>query len=100
MAPLVGRTIDGLVAWFSRVIGTLALLVFQAVTVRADGVNIAVVVIVSYGLDVIRQMMNVSLTASAFRLHPGARARLNAVLLLSVRILFGIAMCCSPTFLI
>lgn len=84
MAPLVGRVIDGLVPWFAAVIATLALLVFQAIALGADGVNIAAVVIVCFGLDVFRQMVQVSITTSVFGLDPSARARMNAVLLLSL----------------
>lgn len=85
MAPLVGRTIDGLVPWFASIVATLALLVFQAIAVGADGVNIGAIVVVCFGIDVFRQMVQVSLTTSVFGLDPTARARLNAVLLLSVR---------------
>ena len=84
MAPLVGRTIDGLVPWFAGVIAILWLLVFQAIAVGADGINIAAVVIVCIGLDIFRQMVQVSLTSSVFGLDASARSRLNAVLLLSV----------------
>ncbi|OSX57123.1 hypothetical protein POSPLADRAFT_1067899 [Postia placenta MAD-698-R-SB12] len=84
MAPLVGRTIDGLVPWFASVVATLALLVFQAIAVGADGVNIGAIVVVCFGIDVFRQMVQVSLTTSVFGLDPTARARLNAVLLLSL----------------
>lgn len=84
MAPLVGRTIDGLVPWFASIVATLALLVFQAIAVGADGVNIGAIVVVCFGIDVFRQMVQVSLTTSVFGLDPTARARLNAVLLLSL----------------
>ncbi|PCH40465.1 hypothetical protein WOLCODRAFT_150509 [Wolfiporia cocos MD-104 SS10] len=84
MAPLVGRAIDGLVPWFAGLIATLALLVFQAIAVGADGVDIAAVVIVCFGIDVFRQMVQVSLTTRVFSLDQNARSRLNAVLLLSL----------------
>ncbi|CCL99565.1 uncharacterized protein FIBRA_01583 [Fibroporia radiculosa] len=84
MAPFVGRLIDGLIPWFATVTAIMALLVFQAIAVGADGVNIAAVVIVCFGLDVFRQMAQVSLTTRVFSLDPNARARLNAVLLLSL----------------
>ncbi|EPS95201.1 hypothetical protein FOMPIDRAFT_113575 [Fomitopsis schrenkii] len=84
MAPLVGRTIDGLVPWFAGVIAILWLLVFQGIAVGADGINIAAVVIVCIGIDIFRQMVQVSLTSSVFGLDASARSRLNAVLLLSL----------------
>ncbi|KAI0917681.1 hypothetical protein AcW1_007177 [Taiwanofungus camphoratus] len=86
MAPLVGRAIDGLVPWFATVIAILALLVFQAIEVGAGGVNIAAVVVVCMGIDVFRQTTQVALTTAVFKLDPAARARLNAVLLLAVRL--------------
>ncbi|TFY52072.1 hypothetical protein EVJ58_g10214 [Rhodofomes roseus] len=49
-----------------------------------DGINIAAVVFVCIGLDVFRQMVQVSLTSSVFGLDASARSRLNAVLLLSL----------------
>ncbi|KAH9828967.1 major facilitator superfamily domain-containing protein [Rhodofomes roseus] len=84
MAPLVGRVIDGLVPWFAGVVAILWLLVFQSIGVGADGINIAAVVFVCIGLDVFRQMVQVSLTSSVFGLDASARSRLNAVLLLSL----------------
>ncbi|KAH9948293.1 major facilitator superfamily domain-containing protein [Amylocystis lapponica] len=84
MAPLVGRVIDGLVPWFATFIAILFLLVFQAIQVGAGGVNIAAVVIVCFGLDVFRQMAQVSLTSAVFSIDANARARLNAVMLLSL----------------
>jgi len=84
MAPFVGRLIDGLVPWFATLIAIVALLVFQAIAVGADGVNIAAVVIVCFGLDVFRQMVTVALTTRVFGIDATARARLNAVLLLSL----------------
>lgn len=84
MAPVVGRVCDGLVPWFAGVIAILWLLVFQAIGVGANGINIAAVVIVCFGIDVFRQMVQVSLTSSVFGLDASARSRLNAVLLLSL----------------
>ncbi|KAI0727143.1 major facilitator superfamily domain-containing protein [Fomitopsis betulina] len=84
MAPLVGRAIDGLVPWFAGVIAILWLLVFQAIAVGADGITVAAVVIVCIGVDIFRQMVQVSLTSSVFGLDASARSRLNAVLLLSL----------------
>ncbi|TFY62633.1 hypothetical protein EVJ58_g3741 [Rhodofomes roseus] len=84
MAPLIGRVIDGLMPWFAGVIAMLWLLVFQAIGVGANGINIAAVVIVCVGIDVCRQMVQVSLTSSVFGLDASARSRLNAVLLLSL----------------
>lgn len=85
MAPLVGRVIDKLVPWSATVVATAMLIIFQALQTAAGGINIAVVVIVSFGIDVFRQTQQVSLTTAVFGLDASARARLNAVLIISVR---------------
>lgn len=85
MTPLVGRAIDGLIPWFAVVISVCSLLVFQAIQVGAGGVNVAAVIIVCFGIDVFRQMLQVSLASAVFEIDSRARARLNAVLLISVR---------------
>ncbi len=84
MAPVVGRTVDKLVPWYATVVGCLFLLVFPIIQTSAGGVNIAAVIIVCFGIDVFRQMQQVSLTSAVFGLEVRARARLNAILIISV----------------
>ncbi|KIP09416.1 hypothetical protein PHLGIDRAFT_67636 [Phlebiopsis gigantea 11061_1 CR5-6] len=84
MAPLVGRLVDNLVPWLATVIATVALILFQAVQTGAGGVHIAAVIIVCFGIDVFRQMQQVSLTSAVFSIDPKARSRLNAIILISV----------------
>ncbi|KZT12236.1 MFS general substrate transporter, partial [Laetiporus sulphureus 93-53] len=84
MAPILGRFIDSLVPWFATVIATLAYVLCVAVEVGADGINVSAVVIVCIGIDVFRQMVQVSLTTTLFGLDPSARSRLNAVILVSL----------------
>ncbi|KAL1756123.1 major facilitator superfamily domain-containing protein [Schizophyllum commune] len=83
-SPLVGRAVDGLVPWNASLISIVALIVFQAIQVGANGVNVAAVIIGAFGLDVFRQMLQVSLTTAIFKIDANARARLNAVLILSL----------------
>ena len=85
MAPVVGRLVDSLVPWLATVIATVALILFQAVQTGAGGVHIAAVIIVCFGIDVFRQMQQVSLTSAVFSIDPKARSRLNAIILISVR---------------
>ena len=85
MAPLVGRIVDGVVPWFATVIATFASLIFYAIQFGAGGVNIAAVIIACFGIDVFKQTQQVSLTHAVFALDASARARLNAVLIISVR---------------
>jgi len=84
MGPLVGRTIDMLVPWYASLVSVMLLMVFQGVQTAAGGINIAAVIIATLGLDVFRQMVQISLTTAVFSIAPEARARLNAIMLLSL----------------
>ncbi|KAI0782624.1 major facilitator superfamily domain-containing protein [Abortiporus biennis] len=84
MAPLVGRAVDNLVPWFATMIGSLGLVVFQAIQTGAGGINISAVILTAFGIDVFRQMQQVSVTNQVFGLEFKARARLNAILIISL----------------
>ncbi|KZP09100.1 MFS superfamily [Athelia psychrophila] len=84
VAPFIGKLIDRLVPWYAALAAIFFGLVFQAVQIGAGGINIAAVIIACFGLDVFRQMQQVSLTTSVYTLSTDARARLNAVLILSL----------------
>lgn len=84
-APFIGRVVDNVVPWMATVVATIALILFQAIQTGAGGVNIAAVIIVCFGIDVFRQMQQVSLTTAVFGMDPKARSRLNSVILISVR---------------
>jgi hypothetical protein len=84
MAPIVGRAVDHLIPWYATLFATFWLAVAQAVQVGAGGIHISAVVISTLGLDIFRQMVQVSLVAKVFSIAPEARARLNAVFILSV----------------
>lgn len=66
-APLAARFIDRLGAWCSVLVATLCLLVLQSIETAAGGINIAVVVIVCFGIDAFRQTQTVSLQTIVFR---------------------------------
>lgn len=82
--PLIGKFIDGLVPWYASLIGILAVALTQAIQVGAGGIHVAAVVVVTVGIDVFRQMLQTSLATKIFGIQPDARARLNAVFILSV----------------
>lgn len=84
MSPLVGRLVDRLIPWYATLVATLALLLLQAINTGAEGIHVAVIVIVCFGLDVGRQMQQISLTTAVFGISEAARARLNAVLILCI----------------
>ncbi|KAH7913381.1 major facilitator superfamily domain-containing protein [Hygrophoropsis aurantiaca] len=84
VGPFTGRLIDRLVPWYATLVATICLLVFSAVQVGAGGINVAAVIISCFGLDVARQMQQVSLSTAIFSISASARARLNAILILSL----------------
>ncbi|TFK22001.1 MFS superfamily [Coprinopsis marcescibilis] len=82
--PAVGYVIDRLVPWYASLFSILGAIVFQSVQAGAGGINVAAVIITAFGLDVFRQMLQVSLTTAAFAISTAARARINAVLILGI----------------
>ncbi|VDC02289.1 unnamed protein product [Peniophora sp. CBMAI 1063] len=84
LSPLVGRLVDKMVPWYSALFATCMLTITMAIYWGAAGVNIAAVVIVTIGLDVFRQLQQVSLTTSVVSISAPMRARLNSVLILSL----------------
>lgn len=67
LGPLVGRVIDSLVPWYASLISLVFLVCFQSIQVAAGGINIAAVILATLGLDIFRQMLQVSLSTSVFR---------------------------------
>ncbi|KAJ3543468.1 hypothetical protein NM688_g5853 [Phlebia brevispora] len=84
VAPFLGRLIDNLIPWFATFIAIIAFTCFQAVQTGAGGVSIAAVIIACLGIDIFGDMIQISLTHAVFGLDPNARARLNAVLIISI----------------
>ncbi|KJA16288.1 hypothetical protein HYPSUDRAFT_147937 [Hypholoma sublateritium FD-334 SS-4] len=84
IGPFVGHFIDRLVPWYASLLGILMLLVFQSVQTGAGGINVGAVIVATFGLDVFRQMLQVSLTTAVFSISTSARARLNAVSILAI----------------
>ncbi|KIK93630.1 hypothetical protein PAXRUDRAFT_144637 [Paxillus rubicundulus Ve08.2h10] len=84
VGPFIGRLIDRLIPWYATLVATFLLLAFQAVQTAAGGINVWAVVVVCFGLDVARQMQQVSLTTAVLSISAAARARLNAILILSL----------------
>lgn len=82
--PFFGRLLDRLVPWWSAIISTVLLLVFQAVQTGAGGINIAAVIISCFGLDMFRQTQSISLSTLMFSISETARSRLNALTIISV----------------
>jgi hypothetical protein len=67
VGPFMGQLIDNLGPWYASLVATSVLLVFQSVQTVAGGINVSAVVIACFGLDVARQVQQVSLTTAVFR---------------------------------
>ena len=95
MMPLIGRAIDGLIPWSATLFGISMLLVTFGIQTAAAGLNVAVIVIVTIGLDCFRQMQQVSLTTAVLALDANARSRLNACINVAVRpsLSFSLSLC-------
>jgi hypothetical protein len=66
LGPFVGRSIDNLVPWYATLFAIVMIILFQSIQTAAGGINVAAVVIATIGLDVFRQMIQVSLTTAVF----------------------------------
>ncbi|KIY71273.1 MFS general substrate transporter [Cylindrobasidium torrendii FP15055 ss-10] len=84
MGPVLGRLIDGLVPWYATLIGILTLGLSHAIYTIGAGLNIAPVILTTIGIDTFRQMLEVSMATRIFGIAPDARARLNAIFILSI----------------
>ncbi|KAJ7268022.1 major facilitator superfamily domain-containing protein [Mycena rebaudengoi] len=84
--PFVGRLIDRLIPWYASLVAVLFLLCFQAIQVGAGDKSVGVIVVAIMGLDVFRQMLQMSSATLVFSISTAARARLNAVFVLSLLI--------------
>jgi predicted MFS family arabinose efflux permease len=84
IAPFTGRLIDRLLPWYATLAGVIGYMLFQAIQVGAGGIHIAALVIACIGLDLFFTMTHISLATVVFGIEPAARARLNAVLIISI----------------
>jgi len=64
--PLVGLVIDRLVPWYASLFSTTCAIVFQSIHTGLGDKHVAAIVIVAFGLDVFRQMLQVLLATAAF----------------------------------
>lgn len=82
--PLLGRLVDRVVPWHTALFACMMQVIFYAIQTGAAGLNVAAVIVVCFGIDCFRQFQQVSLATAIFGLDPAARARLNAVAMISV----------------
>ncbi|KAK0447973.1 major facilitator superfamily domain-containing protein [Armillaria borealis] len=84
MTPLAGRVLDKLLPWYGSVLATIFTACFQSLLVGAAGINIAPIILAVLGIDIFRQMLQVSLQISIFSISKEATAQLNAVFVISL----------------
>ena len=88
-SPFLGKLVDRMVPWYANLIATAFSVLFYALQTAAAGLSIGAVVVVCFGIDSFRQFQQVSIATRVFGLEPAARARMNAVLMISVRLSCG-----------
>ncbi|KAF9067167.1 MFS DHA1 protein [Rhodocollybia butyracea] len=84
MAPLVGRSVDGLVPWMATLVAILLAIFSQIIQTFGGEISVAPIIIAIILLDVGAQATQVSLTSAIFSIAPEARSRLNSILILWV----------------
>ncbi|KAJ7062037.1 MFS DHA1 protein [Mycena amicta] len=84
MGPIVGRIVDGFVPWMATFVAILVVIASQFIQTFAGTRSVAAVVISTILLDVGMQATQLSVTAKILSIAPEARARLNALLMISV----------------
>ncbi|VDC02293.1 unnamed protein product [Peniophora sp. CBMAI 1063] len=84
MAPLSGRVVDKVVPWWGAFYSTVALLGCMALYTGAAGLNIGAIVVFMVGVDLFRQLQVVCLTTAVLNIAGEMRARMNALIILSL----------------
>lgn len=86
LSPFIGRLIDGMVPWYATLIASSSCLAFYVLQTGTAGLSVAAVIIVCFGMDVFRQLQQVSISTRVMGLDPLARSRMNAVLIIAVSV--------------
>jgi hypothetical protein len=63
----MGRLIDRLVPWYATLLAVVLLGVFNAVQMGAGGLSVAAVLVVAFGLNLFRQLVQASLATIVLR---------------------------------
>ncbi|KAJ7663278.1 major facilitator superfamily domain-containing protein [Mycena polygramma] len=84
LGPFMGRLIDALVPWYSVLLGILLLGIFNIVQMGAGGIDIGAVIVVAFGLNLFRQLLQAALATTVLSISEKARGRLNAVNVLAI----------------
>ncbi|KAJ7663272.1 major facilitator superfamily domain-containing protein [Mycena polygramma] len=79
LGPLMGRLIDALVPWYSALLAVLLLGVFNIIQMAAGGLNIGAVVVVAFGLNLFRQLVQSTSATIVLSISEEARGRLGAI---------------------
>ena len=66
MGPVGGYIVDRLVPWYASLFAILMLVLFQSIQWGAGGICVAAVIVCTFGLNIFRQMIQVSLSTVIF----------------------------------
>jgi uncharacterized protein YqgC (DUF456 family) len=66
LGPFVGRGVDSLVPWYASLFAIFMTTLFLSLQTGAGDINVAAVVIATLGIDLFRQMLQISLTTVVF----------------------------------
>jgi len=64
--PFAGKLLDKLLPWYGSLISVCSMIIFHSVHLGAGGVHIAAVAVAVFGLDVVHQALQVSLSIAVF----------------------------------
>ncbi|KAJ6496415.1 major facilitator superfamily domain-containing protein [Mycena sanguinolenta] len=84
LGPFMGRLIDLLYPWYSTLLATIMLGGFNSVQMGAGGLSVAAIIVVAFGLNLSRQLVQASLATTVLSISVEARGRLNAVNVLAI----------------
>ncbi|KAF8190929.1 MFS general substrate transporter [Mycena galopus ATCC 62051] len=84
LGPFMGRLIDLLFPWYSTLFAIILLGLFNIIQMGAGGLSVAAVLIVAFGVNLFRQLLQASLATTVLSISEEARGRLNAVNVLAI----------------
>ncbi|KAJ7242984.1 hypothetical protein C8J57DRAFT_65408 [Mycena rebaudengoi] len=78
IGPFLGRVIDMFVPWYSTVFAILLLGVFNTIQMGGGSLSVAAIIIVAFGSNLFRQILQASVATTVLSISEEARGRLNA----------------------
>ncbi|KAJ7626844.1 MFS superfamily [Roridomyces roridus] len=86
LGPFTGRFIDVLYPWHATFIAIVLLTLFNVINATASGLNVGAVIVVSFGVNLFRQMQQAATATIVLSIAEEARGRMNALNILAQNI--------------